>query len=470
MLSGTLNQRLEKCLRRIDTGDCYNSFLSVAPDLTQKAGEIQRRIDDGTAGALAGALIGVKDTIAVEDLPLTCGSEILADYRSPYSATAVEKIEAADGLIVGKTNLDEFAMGSSGEYSAFGAVLNPHDPRRVSGGSSSGSAAAVAAGLVNIALGSDTGGSVRQPAAFCGIVGLKPTYGLISRSGLVSFAPSLDTIGILSGEVRDSAALLTIIAGHDPADATSMDRPVPDYQAALDGDITGLRIGLPREYFQDVEDQEIQRILRETVGFLKDSGAECIDISLPLTRYAAPCYYILAMAEASANLARFDGIRYGRRKGSHDMAAIYRQSRSGSFGPEVKRRIMLGSFILSRDCYHHYYDKAMRVRRRIALEYRACFKKIDLLFCPGTPETAFPLGERKHDPLIMYAADSFTLPASLAGLPALQIPIGKTADGLPVGGQIIADVFREETILRLGHYIERYFLTRESQASNVVFC
>jgi len=453
----TLYQRLEHSLQRSRGEETKNIFLSISQNLEEDARRIQDRLDAGDAGILAGRLIGIKDNIAVKDQPLSCASKMLEGYKSPYSATVVEKIQAADGLIIGKTNLDEFAMGSSGEYSAYGPVPNPLDNERVAGGSSSGSAAAVAAGLVDLALGSDTGGSVRQPAAFCGIVGLKTSYGLISRYGLVSFAPSLDGIGIMSKTVATCAELLGVVAGHDPADATSMEVTIPDYSAALKSDIKGFRIGLPREYYSALTDEDIRSALDNTVQILKEGGAEIIEVSLPYTEYAVPTYYILAMAEASSNLARFDGMRYGRRAAGGELQRVYAQSRSAGFGPEVVRRILMGTFILSEGYYDQYYDKALRVKRRIKEDYERVFKTVDALLCPTTTDKAFKLGERRHDPLQMYAADVFTIPANLAGLPALQIPLGFGYDRLPVGGQLIADAFKEETILRLGHYIERNF-------------
>ena len=459
--SADLTQRVSLTLQRLDMGKGGNCFINICSDVLEQTRRIEERRREDRAGALATYLIGIKDNIALQGLPLTCGSRLLADYRVPYTASAVKKIQAADGLIVGKTNLDEFAMGSSGEYSAFGAVPNPHDSQRVSGGSSSGSAAAVARGLVDLALGSDTGGSVRQPAAFCGVVGLKPSYGRVSRYGLVSFAPSLDGIGILGRRVVDVAAMLAVIAGHDPADASTMDKPVPHYGKALLKPLQSLRIGLPKEYMTSVTDPAIRKSLNRLIRFLKDQGLHCREVSLPLTRYASACYYILAMAEASANLARFDGLRYGRRVKNADLDRRYGATRADGFGPEVKRRILLGTLILSKSLAARYYRQALKVRRLIRDEYHQIFKSVDVLLAATTTERAFVRRTRQREPLAMYAADILTLPANLAGLPALQLPVG-FADGLPMGVQLIGAPFQEETICALGHYIERHFLEFEA--------
>jgi aspartyl-tRNA(Asn)/glutamyl-tRNA(Gln) amidotransferase subunit A len=454
--SDTLYQRVEQSLQRIKI-EHSPVFITVFEELKSAARQIEARCRDGTAGRLAGELIAVKDNIALQDQPLTCGSKILEGYISPYSATAVERIVAADGLIIGKTNLDEFAMGSSGEYSAFESVPNPWNSERVPGGSSSGSAAAVAAGLVDLALGSDTGGSVRQPAAFCGIVGLKPTYGLVSRYGLVSFAPSLDQIGILSKTVAENARLLMVIAGYDSADSTSATVQIPDYVGQLDEDVHGLQIGLPVEFFQIDMEPAVRGLLDRLVTFLTDSGCNIKEVSLPHTEYAMATYYILAMAEAASNLARFDGMRYGQRQTADSLDEVYTNTRTTGFGPEVIRRILLGTFVLSEGYYAAYYDKAQRVRRLIRNDYVDVFKRVDLLLCPVTPGAAFGFGEKTTDPLAMYSADIFTVPANLAGVPAISIPLGFDSDRMPVGGQLIGNFFQEETILRVGHYIERNF-------------
>ncbi|MCK9244040.1 MAG: Asp-tRNA(Asn)/Glu-tRNA(Gln) amidotransferase subunit GatA, partial [Candidatus Marinimicrobia bacterium] len=353
--------------------------------------------------------------------------------------------------------LDEFAMGSSTEFSVFGVVTNPHDEKRVPGGSSGGSAAAVAGGLVDVALGSDTGGSIRQPAAFCGIVGLKPTYGRVSRYGLVAFASSLDQIGTFSRNVPDSARLLQVIAGRDENDSTSADMPVADYLTNLDRDISGLRIGIPGEYFGPGLDPEIAERIKQCIRFLEKSGVIINDISLPHSTYAIAVYYIIATAEASSNLARYDGIRYGLSERGGDLDAVYRQTRHTGFGPEVTRRIMLGTYVLSAGYYEAYYDKAQRVRRLIKEDFVKAFEKVDAILTPTTPTPAFEIGGKINDPLAMYLSDIYTVPANLAGVPALNFPLGKNAQNLPIGGQLTGKYFDEETILRIAHYIERNY-------------
>ncbi len=449
--------RVQELNRRLEANP-YNAFINLVPDLLPAAERLDAKLCSGNAGPLAGYTVGIKDNICVKGLPTTCGSKMLAQFIPPYNATVVERILSADGLLVGKTNLDEFAMGSSTEYSAFGTVRNPHDEKRVPGGSSGGSAAAVAGGLIDVALGSDTGGSIRQPAALCGIVGLKPTYGRVSRYGLVAFASSLDQIGTFSRTVADSALLLQIISGKDPLDATSMAEPVPDFRASLNKPVDGLCIGIPKEYFVPGLESEIEQRTHSCQEFLAESGLTIKTISLPHTQYAIATYYIIATAEASSNLARYDGIRYGLSQTNSDLDLLYRQTRHAGFGPEVTRRIVLGTYVLSAGYYDAYYDKAQRVRRLIKEDFVNAFQEVDVILTPTTPTTAFPIGEKINDPLAMYLSDIFTVPASLAGVPALSLPIGKSSSGLPIGCQLIGNYFAEETILRLAHYIERNYL------------
>jgi aspartyl-tRNA(Asn)/glutamyl-tRNA(Gln) amidotransferase subunit A len=407
------------------------------------------------AGPLAGVPVAVKDNICTAGLTTTAGSRALADFVPPYSATAVERLERAGAIVIGKTNCDEFAMGSSNEHSAFGPARNPWDPSRTPGGSSGGSAAAVAAGLVPVALGSDTGGSVRQPAALCGCVGVRPTYGRVSRHGLVAFASSLDQIGPLARTVRDAARVLRAIAGSDPLDATTAAAPVPDWEAALDGAVRGCRIGFPKHLLAGGVDAEVSRAVETAVDVLAARGAEVRDVTLAHADVAVPVYYLVATAEASSNLARYDGVRYGHRsRGAEGLRAMYEQSRSEGFGPEVKRRIILGTFVLSAGYYDAYYLKAQETRARIAASYRAALADVDLIALPTSPTAAFPLGERLQDPVAMYLSDVFTVGASLAGLPAISVPCGVTGGGLPIGLQLIGRPFDEATLLRVADAYE----------------
>jgi aspartyl-tRNA(Asn)/glutamyl-tRNA(Gln) amidotransferase subunit A len=444
-----------------------NAFISVAgPELAQRTDEIDQALDAGVeVGPLAGIPLAIKDNICTGSLPTTCGSRILAGYVSPYEATVVRKLREAGALIVAKTNLDEYAMGSSTENSAFGPALNPWDKERVTGGSSGGSAAAVAAGLVPAALGSDTGGSVRQPAAFCGVVGLKPTYGRVSRYGLVAFASSLDQIGPLTRCVGDAASLLNIIAGVDRFDATSADVPVPDFSAQLEAGLDGLVVGLPAEYYPADLDGRLRGLCLSAAERLEALGAEVREVSLAHTRYAIPAYYLVANAEASSNLARYDGVRYGHRAGDTVSALdVYRDSRGAGFGAEVKRRIMLGTFGLSAGYYDEYYGRGQSVRQLISEDFSQVFAGgVDVLFTPTTPTVAFPVGERLHDPVQMYLSDVFTVTANLAGLPAISIPIGNV-DGLPVGGQLIGRRFEEATLLRAASGLEQSLRKEPSEA------
>ncbi|MBL7063196.1 MAG: Asp-tRNA(Asn)/Glu-tRNA(Gln) amidotransferase subunit GatA [Anaerolineae bacterium] len=406
---------------------------------------------------LQGIPLAIKDVLCTEGIPTTCGSRILEDFIPPYDGTAIARLKAAGAVILGKTNMDEFAMGSSTENSAFFTTRNPWDLSRVPGGSSGGSAAAVAAGECLGALGSDTGGSVRQPAAFCGVVGLKPTYGRVSRYGLVAFASSLDQIGVLAKDVTDAALLLGVIAGHDPRDSTSMDVPVPDYNGGLQ-DNNGLkrvRVGVPEEYFIEGMQPEVEAAVRVAVDQLADLGAEIVEVSLPHTDYALPVYYLIAPAEASANLARYDGVRYGLRVDGGGLLETYRATRGQGFGPEVKRRIMLGTYALSAGYYDAYYLKAQKVRTLIKADFDAAFEQVDVIVAPVTPTTAFRIGEKVDDPLQMYLSDVFTLSMNLAGICGLSLPCGFDGAGLPIGLQVMGPAFGEEAVLRVAYAYEQ---------------
>ncbi len=405
---------------------------------------------------LAGVPVGVKDVMATRGVRTTAGSKILANFVPPYDCTAVAKLEASGAVVLGKLNCDEFAMGSSNENSAYKPVHNPRDLSRVPGGSSGGSAAAVAAGMAVATLGSDTGGSIRQPAAFCGVVGLLPTYGRVSRYGLIAFASSLDHIGPLTKSVKDAAILLRQIAGRDPLDSTSADVPVPDYTQEIGREVKGLRIGIPKEYFGEGLDPEIQQAIESSIDRLRAAGCEIVNISLPTTDYAIPTYYIVATAEASANLARYDGVRYGyRSKNARTLSEMYRRTRDEGFGAEVKRRIMLGTYALSAGYYDAYYLKAQRVRTLLARDFDEAFARVDAVITPTTPTPAFKLGEKTDDPLAMYLADIYTVTADLVGIPGISVPCGSTSNGLPIGLQILGKHFDEGTILRLGHAVEQ---------------
>jgi len=414
-------------------------------------------IDDGEdtrGGLLAGVPVCLKDNIATTTLPTTCGSKILRDFVSPYRATVVDRLRAAGAVVVGKTNMDEFAMGSSTENSAYGPARNPVATDRVPGGSSGGSAAVVAAGIVPISLGSETGGSVRQPAAFCGVVGVKPTYGRVSRFGLVAFASSLDQVGVFGACVDDAATGLQVIAGRDPADATSVDVEVPDYRASAHGSLQGVVVGIPREYFPDHLEPHMRAKCDRSIEHLKRLGAEIREVTLPHSTLAIPAYYVIAPAEASSNLARFDGVRYGLRIEGGGLAGMYEATRSGGFGDEVIRRILLGTFVLSAGYYDAYYKKAQQVRALISMDFERVFAGgVHLLFTPTTPTPAFKLGQ-VSDPYEMYLSDVFTAPANLVGVPAMSQPIGRV-DGLPVGGQFIAPHFQERQMFAAAYALER---------------
>lgn len=408
------------------------------------------------AQPLLGVPLALKDIIATRDQPLTCGSRILENFVSPYDATVVEKLRAAGAVLLGRLNLDEFAMGSSTENSAFRLTRNPWDLERIPGGSSGGTAAAVAACEVPAALGSDTGGSVRQPAAHCGVVGLKPTYGRVSRYGLVAYASSLDQIGCVTRTVADAARLLGVIAGHDPRDSTSVPEPVPDYSAALGGDLKGIRIGLPREYRVPGLHPEVQQAVETAVRQLAALGAELVEISLPHTRHAVAAYYIIAPAEASANLARFDGVRYGLRVDGADPIEMYKRTRGAGFGAEVKRRILLGTYVLSSGYYDAYYLRAQKVRTLIRRDFLQAFERVDAIVTPTTPGPAFKLGEKASDPLQMYLEDIFTLSCNLAGLCGISVPCGFTrSPRLPIGLQLLGKPFGEAGLLRIAHAYEQ---------------
>ncbi len=448
----------EAYLDRIARHDgTLRSYLTVMREeaLAQAHAADERYRKGMPRGPLDGVPVALKDVLCTRGVPTTCGSKILEHFVPPYDATVVQRLREAGAVLLGKTNLDEFAMGSSTEHSAFGPTRNPWDPARVPGGSSGGSAAAVAADLAAAALGTDTGGSVRQPAAFCGVVGLKPTYGRVSRYGLVAFASSLDQIGPFAKDVLDCALVLEAIAGHDPRDATSIPAPVPRYAAALTGDVRGLRLGVPREYFTPGMDPEVEQAVREAIGVLEKLGASTREISLPTTDYGIAVYYIIAPAEASSNLARYDGVKYGLRlPGGRDLVEMVSRTRAAGFGAEVKRRIMLGTYALSAGYYDAYYGRAQKVRTLVRRDFEAAFQAVDLIVAPTTPNVAFRHGE-KEDPLAMYLNDVFTVGGNLAGLPAVSVPCGFTAAGLPIGLQLIGRALDEARVLRAAHAYEQ---------------
>jgi aspartyl-tRNA(Asn)/glutamyl-tRNA(Gln) amidotransferase subunit A len=433
-----------------------NAYLHFSPE---RATDTARHVDEKVArgedpGPLAGVPAAIKDVILTRGLRTTCGSRLLERYIAPYDATAVIRMERAGAVVIGKTNCDEFAMGSSNENSAFGPVRNPVALDRVPGGSSGGSAAVVAQGTAVVALGSDTGGSIRQPASFCGVVGVTPTYGRVSRYGLTAFASSLDHIGPLARNVKDAARLLQVIAGRDPADSTSAFAPVPDYPAEVGQDVRGMKIGLPREYFKGLAGETGDLILAG-VEVLKRAGCEVRDISLPATDYAIACYYIICTAEASSNLARYDGVRYTTRQPGDTLIDMYRKTRGAGFGAECKRRIMLGAYVLSAGYYDAYYLKAQKVRALIARDFAEAFREVDAVVAPVSPFPAFQLGEKINDPMEMYLSDIYTITGSLAGIPCMSVPCGKTAGGLPVGMQILTKHFAEAEMFRLAGALEK---------------
>ncbi|MFI4948813.1 MAG: Asp-tRNA(Asn)/Glu-tRNA(Gln) amidotransferase subunit GatA [Alphaproteobacteria bacterium] len=437
-----------------------NAYITETPERAlAMATQSDERRARGAARPLDGIPIAVKDVFCTKGVLTTAASHILNGFHPPYESTVTQRLWAAGAIMLGKTNLDEFAMGSSNTTSHYGPVFNPWkkpgDNRPlVPGGSSGGSAAAVAAHAALAATGTDTGGSIRQPASYCGIVGLKPSYGRCSRWGVVAYASSLDHPGPLARTVEDAAILLGAIAGYDPKDSTSASLPVPDYEAALSGDVRGLRIGVPREYRADGMPAEIERLWEQGVEWLREAGAEPIEVSLPMTRYALPAYYIIAPAEASSNLARYDGVRFGLRVPGDSLEEMYELTRAAGFGPEVKRRILMGTYVLSAGYYDAYYLKAQRVRALIARDFAAAFERVDCLLTPTVPSAAFAIGENMDDPIAMYLNDVFTVPANLAGLPALSVPAGLSADGLPLGLQVIGRAFDEATVLRVGEVLE----------------
>ncbi|MEO8360770.1 MAG: Asp-tRNA(Asn)/Glu-tRNA(Gln) amidotransferase subunit GatA [Vicinamibacteria bacterium] len=446
--------------RIVQNDDVIGAFLSRGDEAARaEAKTIDERIAKGEdPGPLAGIPIGIKDAIHAKGLPTTCGSKILKQFQPPYDATVTTRLRDAGAIVLGKLNMDEFAMGSSNENSAFKPVRNPWDTTRVPGGSSGGSAAAVSAGFAALTLGSDTGGSIRQPASFCGVVGLKPTYGRVSRYGLVAFASSLDQIGPLTRSCEDAALALSVMAGLDTHDATSSAHPIDDYGAALKKPTKGLRIGLPREFLKIGGDAGVMAEFEKTIAALKGDGAEIVDIELPNAPHAIATYYLVATAEASSNLARFDGVRYGLRSDSQasrgGLKEMYGETRDAGFGPEVKRRILLGTFVLSSGYYDAYYVRAQKVRTLIRRDFEKAFASCDVIATPTSPSTAFKLGEKTANPLEMYLADVFTVPANLVGIPGVSVPCG-FSNGLPVGLQLVAPMFAESTLLRAGHAVER---------------
>jgi len=458
----TARQLVQATLDQIDAVDDHiNAFISVnAEDALSQAETIDQRRQNGEPlGPLAGIPIALKDVLCVRGGLTTCGSKILANYISPYDATAVARLREADAIFIGKTNMDEFAMGSSCENSHFGPTLNPRDRERVPGGSSGGSAAAVAANETILALGTDTGGSVRQPANYCGVVGLKPTYGRVSRYGLVAYASSLDQIGPVTKDVEDAALLLQIIAGHDRRDSTSIDTPVPDYRTHLKSGVQGLKIGLAREHFPDGLDSEVAGATRDASTALVAAGAELIDVQLPVAGHPEYCigtYYLIAMGEASANLSRYDGVKYGHRTTEiTNLEEMYLQTRSEGFGTEVKRRIMLGTYALSAGYYDDYYRKAQQVRTLIRQDFEKAFESCDILLSPVAPTTAFRLGEQLDDPLQMYLNDIYTASVNLAGIPGISVPFTRSENDLPIGVQLLAPPLEEGRLLRTAYALER---------------
>lgn len=442
---------------QIETQDeTIGAYLTLSRDRAYRQAErIDALADKGDSlPPLAGVPIAIKDVLTTKGVRTTAGSRVLENFVAPYDATAVERLEAAGAIVLGKTNCDEFAMGSSNENSGFHPVHNPLDLTRVPGGSSGGSAAAVAASMAVASLGSDTGGSIRQPAAFCGVVGMKPTYGRVSRYGLIAFASSLDHVGPFGRTVRDIALLLQQMAGRDPMDSTSADLPVPNYDSYIGQAVNGMRIGVPKEYFGDGLDPEVRAAVEDGIQELAKAGCEVVPISLPHTDYAIPTYYLIATAEASSNLARYDGVRYGVRAKAKTLAEMYRRTRDAGLGAEVKRRIMLGTFALSVGYYDAYYLKAQRVRSLLARDFDEALATVDAIITPTTPTPAFKLGEKADDPLAMYLADIYTVTANLAGVPGISVPCGKSKEGLPIGLQVLGKHFDEPTVLRLGHVVE----------------
>jgi len=449
------SQRVEFSISAAEKlNDSLNAFLEIdRPGALERSSDIDKAIEQGP---LAGLPIAVKDNICVRGMQASCGSRILGDYHPPYDATVIERLKNAGAIVIGKTNCDEFAMGSSNENSAFGPVRNPWDTARVPGGSSGGSAVAVASGIVPVALGSDTGGSVRQPASLCGVVGLKPTYGRNSRYGLVAFASSLDQVGIFAREVKDVAQVLGVIAGRDLQDSTTADVPVPNYTEFLPGEIKGARLGYAKALFGAGLDDEVAAKVNDVVDVYRELGAEIVDVELPHAKYAIAVYYIIATAEASSNLARFDGVRYGfRAEDAPELRQMYRRTREEGFGPEVKRRIMLGTYVLSAGYYDAYYRKAQQVRTLIRKDFLDAFCSCDAIITPTSPTPAFPIGEKADDPLAMYLSDIYTVTANLAGVPGLNVPCGLSANRLPIGFQLLGPYWSEPKLFNLAHAYEQ---------------
>ena len=447
---------VESFLKRFEeTEEKVRAYITP---LFEEALEEARKLDGKKPeGKIFGVPVAVKDNILIKGFRTTCASKILENFTAPYDATVIERLRREGALFLGKTNMDEFAMGSSTEYSAFFPTRNPWDLERVPGGSSGGSAATVAVRSAPVSLGSDTGGSIRQPASFCGVIGIKPTYGRVSRYGLVAFASSLDQIGVFGRRTEDVALLLEVISGHDPKDSTSRKVPVPRYTEEIKGDVKGIRIGLPKEFFEFDLQREIEETFRNFVSKLEEAGCEVVEISLPHVRYAIPAYYIIAPSEASSNLARYDGVRYGyRAKEYGDIIEMFSKTRDEGFGPEVKRRIMLGTFALSAGYYDAYYLKAIKVRRLIYEDFLKAFEKVDVVACPTSPTLPFKFGDRLENPIEMYLSDVLTVPVNLAGLPGVSVPIG-WVDGLPVGGQLIGRPWDESTILKVSYVWEQIF-------------
>ena len=489
----TLSEIVEHYFRQISEKNAeINAFVyQDRDDALAQATRIQKKIASGEPGRLLGAIMGIKDVICESGKPTTCASKMLSNFESVYDATVIEKLKSEDDILIGRLNMDEFAMGSTNEYSKYGAAKNPNNTQKVTGGSSGGSAAAVAADMANSTLGSDTGGSIRQPASYCGVVGIKPTYGRVSRYGLVAFASSFDSIGPLAHSVHDAANVLQVIAGFDEHDNTSAQIAVPNYIKYAEQPSNNIKIGVPEEFFGEGLDEGVKRIVESTIQQLELKGAEIIPIHLPHTKFGLATYYILATAEASSNLARFDGIRYGHRANKNEvldelkkeeaeikaklkvatdedytalenelsqidsaLTRLYKKSRTEGFGPEVKRRIMLGTYVLSAGYYDAYYGKAQRVRRLIQKDYKEAFKKVDVIACPTAPTTAFDIGSEINDPLQMYLNDAYTITANLAGVCGISVPAGTHDNGLPVGIQFLGDLFQEEKIINAGRLVE----------------
>ena len=458
----SLTENVDFFLKRIEENKHLNTFNFVFDDeVKAQAAEIEEKIKQGKHGKLAGLVLAIKDVLSIKDKPTTCSSKILKDFKALYTATAVQKLIDEDAIIIGKTNCDEFAMGSSNENSAFGNVLNPADNERVPGGSSGGSAAAVAANLCDAALGTDTGGSIRQPASFCGVYGLKPTYGRVSRYGLTAFASSFDSIGPFANNVEDIAVILEVMSGIDKNDSTSYNIAVPEFSKELNLNSTKPKIGIAKEYFSEGLSPEIKSAIYELINKLKNDNFEIVNIELPLNDYTIATYYILTTAEASSNLARYDGARYGfRSNDSQTLIDMYKSSRSEGFGEEVKRRIMLGTYVLSAGYYDAYYRKAQKVRRLIKNDFDKAFKEVDLILTPTAPTTAFKIGEKSNDPLEMYLSDIYTTSANLAGIPGINIPAAKSSEGLPIGIQLLANQFTESTLLKMSYYIQKNYIRK----------